>query len=111
MLQLTFASTEAPGMIEDAVADGEKTTSKIAQFTADKDELCGNIDNYLVDVSGMVKNLTGLTNQIKELERYSTYLQMIGRIEDLRYTVLLFIQVDVLCSLEITEFVLVLVCL
>ena len=83
-LQLTFASSEAPGKIDSAVKDAEQTAERINQYQVDQEQLSGDISNHLADVHTMVKTLSGLTMQIQELERYSKYLQMIGRIEDFR---------------------------
>lgn len=49
-----------------------------------QEHLSGDISNHLADVGPMVKNLSTLTSQIQELERYTKYLQWIARVEDLR---------------------------
>lgn len=71
-------------MIDNAVGEAELTSKKIGQFSEEKEVLCGDISNFVADVNPMMKKLSALTNQVKELERYSMYLQMIGRVEDFR---------------------------
>ncbi len=86
VFQLSFATSEVPGKIESAVQDAEETTKKIEHFSVEQEHLQGDICNHLADVRPMVKTLSALTTQIDHLQIYAKYLQMIGRIEDLRYT-------------------------
>ena len=57
----------------------------ISTFTSDKDCLSGDISNHQVDVMNLVKDISSLTSQIRELQYYTKYMQVIGKIEDLRY--------------------------
>ena len=84
LFQLSFATTNAPGKIDSAVTEAEQVKEKMKKFSTEKDLLCGEIDNFVADVNPMVKKLSTMTGQVKELERYSVYLQMIGKIEDYR---------------------------
>ena len=83
--QLSYASSEAPGKIESAVQEAESTTTLISEFSSDKDCLSGDISNHQVDVMNLVKDISSLTDQIRELQYYTKYMQVIGKIEDLRY--------------------------
>ena len=82
---MTFATSEAPNKIEAAVKEAESTTNQISEFMEKTEVLCGDIANHRADVIPVVNKLSSLTNQMKEIERYSQYLQVISRIEDFRY--------------------------
>ena len=81
---MNSATTNAPDKIDSAVTDVDEIKKRVEQFTIEKELLCGEISNFEADVNPMVKKLSKLTGQVEELERYSVYLQMIGKIEDFR---------------------------
>ena len=56
----------------------------VTAFSAQCEELSGEIDNHSVDVCGVSKKLTQLMQQIDELKKYACYLRCLARIEDLR---------------------------
>jgi len=85
MVQVQFITTEAPHLIrkaEDDVAAVEQTAERLR---AEDDQLVGDVCNHLADVQPLVTMLATLTDQIRELEKYSQYLHCLSQIEDLRY--------------------------
>ncbi len=85
LFQLSRASLQAPGKIKSAVRDAETTSDKVNRFSKDKELLCDGIANHQADVTTMVTDISTLTDQIEELEKYTKYMQVVGKIEDLRW--------------------------
>ena len=84
VFQLSFASSEVPGQLDSAVVQAEKCTKAIARFADTKEELNGDVSNHAADVTKLSQTLTSLTSQIEELEKYSSYLRCISRVDELR---------------------------
>ena len=82
--QLSYATSEVPCKIESAVKDAESTTARVSRFSREKQHLCDDISNHQADVITMIKDISTLTDEIKELEKYTKYMQIVGKIEDLR---------------------------
>lgn len=56
----------------------------MSRFSNEKEHLCDDIAHHQTDVTTMIKDMSVLTDEIKELEKYTKYMQVVGRIEDLR---------------------------
>jgi len=66
---------------EEDVANVERTVERLR---AEDDQLVGDVCNHLADVQPLVTMLATLTDQIRDLEKYSQYLHCLAQIEDLR---------------------------
>jgi len=67
---------------EEGIAAAEQTVERLR---AEEDQLVGDVCNHLADVQPLVTMLASLTDQIRELEKYSQYLHCLAQIEDLRF--------------------------
>jgi len=67
---------------EEGIAAAEQTVERLH---AEEDQLVGDVCNHLADVQPLVTMLASLTDQIRELEKYSQYLHCLAQIEDLRF--------------------------
>ncbi|ELU16620.1 hypothetical protein CAPTEDRAFT_170106, partial [Capitella teleta] len=81
--QLSLASKEAPNKIQTALTDAENGTDQVTQFCHDQEVLHSDICNHLADTTAVTKDLVTLSDQIKDLQRYSLYLQWVAQIDSL----------------------------
>jgi transcription termination factor NusB len=81
--QLQFITTEAPRLIEKAKEEAAAVETVVKKFDSDEEQLADDVCNHLADVQPLVTKLSSLTGQIKELEKYSQYLQCLAHVEDL----------------------------
>lgn len=72
-------------MIKNAEEDISNVQRTMERLHAQEDQLVGDVCNHLVDVQPLVTMLANLTDQIRELEKYSQYLHCLAQIEDLRF--------------------------
>ena len=72
-------------MIRNAEKDIADVKQNVEHLRAEEDQLVGDVCNHLADVQPLVTMLTNLTDQIRDLEKYSQYLQCLAQIEDLRF--------------------------
>ncbi len=77
-------SSLAPAKMKSAIEDAETTTEKVTRFAREKELLCDDIANHQADVTTMISDISKLTDQIRDLEKYTKYMRVIGKIEDLR---------------------------
>ena len=96
IFQLTFASSEAPGMIETAVVDAEKMASRVIEFSDDCQLMITDIEEYSNDVSDVVSELNELTANVVQLQHTADYLKCLAHVEDLRLVLS-----DMLCIIKL----------
>ena len=82
---MTFASTEAPNVVSQAIKEADDSSVTISKLRKDSEKIGGEVKLHMAEVGDLNKKLSVLTGQIAELERYSTYLQIVGQCQDLRY--------------------------
>lgn len=81
--QLSFAMTEVPNKIQKAVEDAEEVSDRLSTLEKDQSNLIGVVHNQIADNIVLVNELSRLTIQIRELEKYTQYLTCISHFEDL----------------------------
>lgn len=79
--------TEVPTKIEGALRLAEATLSEGAKLVERKDDLIRRINHALAESEPMDQDLNGMVLQVEEIERFVIYLQLVERVEDLRYAV------------------------
>jgi len=72
-------------LIKNAEEDITNVERTVERLRSEEDQLVGDVCNHLADVQPLVTMLANLTDQIRELEKYSQYLHCLAQIEDLRF--------------------------
>lgn len=81
---MSLVSSEVPNKIETAIHDAEDAERKIKKLGESQEASHHEVMDHVRKLEPMVKQLSTLTNQVKELEQYSKYLTCVAKIEELR---------------------------
>ncbi|XP_055955002.1 RAD50-interacting protein 1-like [Patella vulgata] len=83
--KVSLVSTEVPSEIEKAIKVAEKTEKDVKRLGEKQEKLRHEILDKLRDVEPMVDDLKKLTSKVEELDRYSKYLSVLAKVEDISH--------------------------
>nr|XP_006814775.1 PREDICTED: RAD50-interacting protein 1-like [Saccoglossus kowalevskii] len=81
--RLSAASSEVPQRINEALNDAESAVKRMQELAIVEKETRNDITRHLTKAEPIINELSKMTNQVKELEKYMNYMKWVEEVEKL----------------------------
>ncbi|XP_077980445.1 RAD50-interacting protein 1-like [Glandiceps talaboti] len=81
--QLSVASCEVPNRIQGVLHDAESAVAQMEALSANEKQIRNDITKHLTQAQPIMDGLAELTNQVKEFEKFMSYMKWVEEVEQL----------------------------